>query len=387
MPSDISRFLRAPAHVPSGVRGKRIVFAGGGHAHLYSLSRVKELVRRGFDVTLVDRSPHLYYSGMATGVISGAYAPDEHRIDIRRLVEEGGGTFIEGRITEVRAENREFVLEDGRTVPYDAASVCLGSEVARAGVEENGVGAVAVKPVVNTVEIRDRLLALVRERAPRILVVGGGAAGCEVAASALALLDQLGIRGELTIAQKGDSLLPGAPKRAQREVLTLLQERGAKVLTDTLVTRLGDGVAWTADDREIPCDLPVLAVGVFPPGLFRDSRLPTDESGGIRVDRYLRSAGDGRLFGGGDCVSFRGKSLPKLGVFAVRQGPVIFRNLQASLAGSALHEYRPQKRYLYVLNLGDGTGLAVYGRLSWRGRTSWRLKHCIDERFVNEHSR
>ena len=39
---------------------KRIVFAGGGHAHLYSLARTQELVRRGFDVTLVDRSAYLY---------------------------------------------------------------------------------------------------------------------------------------------------------------------------------------------------------------------------------------------------------------------------------------------------------------------------------------
>ena len=367
------------------MRGRRIVFAGGGHAHLYSLSRVRELVRRGFEVTLVDRSPHLYYSGMATGIVSGSYAPDEHRIDIRRLVEEGGGKFVEGRITEIRAENRELVLGDGRTIPYDAASVCLGSELARSGVEENGAGAVGVKPVVNTVEIRRRLLALVRERAPRILVVGGGAAGCEVAANTLALLERLGIRGELTIAQKGDSLLPDAPKLAQREILAFLRERGAKVLTSTLVTRLGDGVAWTSDDREIPYDLPVLAMGVSPPDVFRHSRLSTDGAGGLRLDRYLRSTGDGRLFGGGDCVSFRGKTLPKLGVFAVRQGPVIFQNLQASLAGAPLREYVPQKRYLYVLNLGDGTGIAVYGRLSWRGRLSWWLKHLIDGRFVREH--
>ncbi len=367
------------------MRGRHIVFAGGGHAHLYSLSRVKELVLRGFDVTLVDLSPHLYYSGMATGIISGSYAPDEHRIDIRRLVEEGGGKFIEGRITEIRAENREFVLEDGQTVPYDAASVCLGSEVPQSGLVKNGAGALGVKPVVNIGEIRRRLLALGKDRAPRILVVGGGAAGCEVAANTLALLGKIGIQGKLTIAQKGAALLPDAPKRAQREILAFLRERGAKVLTRTLVTRLGDGAAWTSDGREIPCDLPVLAVGVSPPDVLRDSRLPTDEAGGLRVDRYLRSNGDGRLFGGGDCVSFRGETLPKLGVFAVRQGAVIFRNLQASLASAPLTEYVPQKRYLYVLNLGDGTGIAVYGHLSWRGRLSWWLKYLIDGRFVRKH--
>ncbi|MCA1719211.1 MAG: FAD-dependent oxidoreductase [Actinobacteria bacterium] len=368
-------------------RGKRIVLAGGGHAHLYSLARTGELIRRGFDVTLVDRSPYLYYSGMATGVISGAYAPVEHRIHIRRLVEAGGGRFVEGQIAEIRTEDREFVLEDGQTVPYDVASVCLGSEVAWSGLVENGAGALRVKPVVNTLEIRRRLLALGKERLPRILVVGGGAAGCEVAANTLALLGQLGIEGELTIAQGGESLLPDAPGRAQREILGFLRERGAKVLTSTLLTRIGDGVAWTSDGHKIPCDLPVLAVGVSPPDIFRDSRLPTDDSGALQLDRHLRSIGDERLFGGGDCVSFRGKSLPRLGVFAVRQGPVIFHNLRASLTGSPLHEYKPQKRYLYVLNLGDGTGLAVYGRFSWRGRLSWWLKHRIDERFVSEHSR
>jgi len=365
--------------------GKRIVLAGGGHAHLYSLSRTKELVRRGFDVTLVDRSPHLYYSGMATGVISGIYAPDDHRIDTRRLVEEGGGTFVEGRIAEIRSGDRAFVLADGRTIPYDAASVCLGSGIPQPGMVEDGADALPVKPLVNTVKIRKRLLALYEDRTPEILVVGGGAAGCEVAANTLALLEWLGVRGGLTIAQKGDSLLPDAPKRARREILALLNERGAKVLTGDPVVRLGCGMASTSGGREIPYDLAVLAVGVSPPDVFRVSGLPTDGAGGLRVDRHLRSTGDGRLFGGGDCVSFCGRPLPKLGVFAVRQGPVIFHNLQAALDGSSLREYRPQRRYLYVLNLGDGTGLAIYGRLSWRGRLSWWLKHRIDERFVREH--
>ena len=103
------------------------------------------------------------------------------------------------------------------------------------------------------------------------------------------------------------------------------------------------------------------------------------------MDGYLRSIGDERLFGGGDCVYFRGEGLPKLGVFAVRQGPVIFHNLQAALSGDPLSEYRPQRRFLYVLNLGDGTGLAVYGSLVWHGRLSWKLKHRIDKKFVEEH--
>ncbi len=367
-------------------RKKRIVLVGGGHAHLYSLARTRELVRRGFDVTLVDRSPRLYYSGMATGVISGAYAPDEHRMDLRRLVEEGGGGFIEDRMTEIRADDREIVLETGEAIPYDVASFCLGSEVVWDGLANDEVGAVRVKPVENTREIRRRLMAFGGGgRAPRVLVVGGGAAGCEVTANVLALLDRLDLEGDLTVVQKDESLLPDAPKRARAQILQFLREKGANVLTNTLVTRLGDGVARTDEGREIPYDLPVLAVGVSPPDVFRASGLPTGDDGGLWVDRFLRSAGDEFLFGGGDCVSFRGEALPKLGVFAVRQGPVIFHNLQAALHGHRLSEYRPQRRFLYVLNLGDGTGLAIYGPFVWRGRLSRKLKNRIDKKFVEAH--
>jgi NADH dehydrogenase FAD-containing subunit len=371
--------------LPDSRRKKRMVFAGGGHAHLYSLARTGELVRRGFDVTLVDRSPYLYYSGMATGVISGIYAPNEHRIDLRRLVEEGGGEFVEGRITEIRAKDEALVLENGEEIRYDAASFCLGSEVSWDGLAEDETGVVRVKPIENTKEIRRRLLAFDVDHAPRVLVVGGGAAGCEVAANILALLDRLGLEGDLTVVHEGESLLPDAPKRARAQILRFLRERGARVLASTIVTRIVDGLARTDGGLEVPYDLSVLSVGVSPPDVFRASGLPTGGDGGLWVDRCLRSVGDERLFGGGDCVSFRGEALPRLGVYAVRQGPVIFRNLQAFLRHEPLEEYRPRKRFLYVLNLGDGAGLAVYGPFAWRGRLAWKLKNRIDENFVEEH--
>ena len=367
----------------------RVVLAGGGHAHLYTLTRVRDLVRRGLGVTLVDASPHLHYSGMATGIISGLYAPHDNRLDVRRLVERGGGRFVRGRVAEVRAGDRELVLEGGERVPYDVASFCLGSEVADglpSGSTRRAENVIRVKPVGNAQGIRDRLRDFRGDRPPRVLVVGGGAAGCEVAANVLALLRDLG-GCDLTLVQGGASLLPRAPKRARTEISAFLRSRGARVLTDTRVSDLGGGVARTGAGEEVPYDLAVLATGISPPRLFRNSGLPTGEDGGLLVDSYLRVPGDGRLFGGGDCVSYRGRTLPKLGVFAVRQGPVILHNLQAALEGHQPRRYDPQRRFLYVLNLGDGTGLGVYGDLTRRGRLPYRLKNLIDRRFVEKMSR
>ena len=361
----------------------KIVLAGGGHAHLHTLRRTAELTQRGFDVTLVDPSPYLYYSGMATGVVSGVYAPEEDRIDVRRLVETGGGSFVEGRIREVHAKDRALVLEDGRTIRYDAASFCLGSATPREGMHGD---VLPVKPVENAAEVNRRLRVWDGDRPVRLLVVGGGAAGCEVAANARALLEKRGDGGEVTVAERGGSLLEGSPERARRSIEAHLEGRGARVLTDTEVVSYGSGRARTADGRSLPYDLAVIAVGIEANGdVFRASGLPVGPCGGLWVDRTLRSVADGRIFGGGDAVSYRGLGLPKLGVFAIRQGPVLYHNLRAVLRGEPLREYEPQKRFLYVLNLGDGTGLAVYGRLVWRGRLAWKLKNYIDRRFIANH--
>lgn len=234
---------------------------------------------------------------------------------------------MEGRVEEVRAQDRKFVLEEGGTVPYDAASVCLGSEVPRNGFEKSEAGAVRVKPIEYTGEVRHRLLSFEEGCASKVLVVGGGAAGCEVTANTLALLDRLGLEGEVTIAERGGSLLAEAPKKAREQIFGFLTAKGARVLTNTPVTSFSSGAAWTRDGHEIPCDVPVLATGFSPPDVFRASSLTTGQDGDLWVDQNLRSVNHRCLFGSGDCISYRGEALPKLGVFAVRQGPILFHSL------------------------------------------------------------
>jgi NADH dehydrogenase FAD-containing subunit len=87
----------------------------------------------------------------------------------------------------------------------------------------------------------------------------------------------------------------------------------------------------------------------------------------------------------GDCAAMSGPDLPKLGVFGVRQGPVLLDNLLAVLSGKPPRPYEPQRRWLTILNLGDGRGLAVRGRWWWLGRTSLWAKDRIDRRFLRRY--
>lgn len=313
---------------------------------------------------------------MATGVLSGRYAPREHRIGVRRLVESGGGRFVEGSIEHVLPKERVLLLEDGRAVPYDAVSFCLGSESRDANLDTRKSPLFPVKPVENLLELRE---AILKRGSANLLVVGGGAAGCEVAANAAKVMGE----GRITLVEAEPDLLGFAPEKARRMMLSHLRGVGVDVILHRKPSSFEHGFAVLDDGRKVAADLIVSATGVVPSEVFARSGLATGDDGGLWVDHYLRSVSDERIFGGGDSVSFRGEPLPRFGVYAIRQGPVLFRNLRATLEGSPLAEFRPQKTFLYILNLGDGTGLGVYGPLVWRGRSAMRLKSFIDERFVD----
>jgi selenide,water dikinase len=74
---------------------------------------------------------------------------------------------------------------------------------------------------------------------------------------------------------------------------------------------------------------------------------------------------------------------PKAGVFAVRQGPVLARNLRRALRGEALEHYTPQRDHLVLIGTGDGRAIGGRGRfIAFEGRLAWRLKDWLDRRFM-----
>ena len=96
----------------------------------------------------------------------------------------------------------------------------------------------------------------------------------------------------------------------------------------------------------------------------------------------LRS-GRGRLLlrDSADFESFR---IPKAGVFAVRQAPILWRNLQNYLAGQPLIDFRPQSSFLRLLSCGDGTAIMDYKGFTSHSGWAWMLKNWIDRGWVRK---
>ncbi|MDB5394686.1 MAG: putative pyridine nucleotide-disulfide oxidoreductase [Rhodospirillales bacterium] len=363
----------------------RIVLAGAGHAHLHIVKRAAEFYRRGIEL-LVIAPEAFWYSGLATGMLGGRYPPELDQVDVETLVRSGGGLAMRDRVRHIDVDRQRVDLESGASLVYDLLSLDLGSAPSEIpGTTDQVYG---VKPISNLLRLHDevRRLATIPDHAPaRIVVAGGGPAGCEVAAN-LAALGELGQRPlEISILTSRNQLLAGLPTRAGAITEQRLIQGGINILYCAAVRSIQQNFAVTEDGRRMPFDVLVNATGLKPSPVVSTTGLPTDMDGGLLVDRFLRSVGDPRIFGGGDCVSFAARDLPKLGVYAVREAPVLLHNLLAAQEGRILKPYAPQRRALMILNLGDGTGLAIRGGWVLKSRACAWLKDWIDRAFVGRY--
>ena len=119
-----------------------------------------------------------------------------------------------------------------------------------------------------------------------------------------------------------------------------------------------------------------------PSPIFRESGLPAGPDGGLLVNRFLQSVQFPQIFGGGDCIYFQDQPLDKVGVYAVRENPVLYNNLMASLEGGELQPFDPGGSYLLIFNLGDGRGILGKKSLMFDGRLAFIIKDYIDRKFM-----
>jgi len=361
---------------------RRALLIGAGHAHLAVAAAAPAFGRRDVELTVV--APEAFhYSGLATGVLGGAYPPPLDVVDVAALAARGGGRFVRDRATALDVGARRADLADGPPLAWDVCSLDVGSTVDADAIPGAAAHALPVKPIANLLRLRAGLEARLRAGdRPRVVIAGAGATGCEVAANVAALARRLHGRVDVRVLARGGRVLPRLPRAASAAMAHALDAAGVVVETRTVLVAAEPGRACLDGGRMLACDHLVLATGLVPPPLARASGLPVDAAGALRVDAHLRVAGAPGVHGGGDCVAVPGPPLPRVGVHAVRQAPILLANLLAALDGAPPRRFVPQRRVLLVLNLGDGTGLLTWGRWWWRGRLAWWLKDRIDRRWL-----
>jgi NADPH-dependent 2,4-dienoyl-CoA reductase/sulfur reductase-like enzyme len=294
---------------------------------------------RELAITVLDQGTHTSYSAcgipywMAGDVRSGedlvARTADQHReagIDLRLGVE----------VVAADLASRTVTTAGGETVEYDDLVVATGAPAVMPdwalrpdGSAYDGVG--AVKTLDDGAAWLERFAEV--GDGGRVVVVGAGYVGVEVAEAAL----RRGFGVTVLTRTRGMSMLED---ELSDRVNTGLVDAGAELVLGVEVTGLdvdGDrvsGVRWEGGSRE--ADLVVVAIGVRPAtGFLEGSGLEMSENGALRPDPHGRVAD--HVWAAGDCCEVKRRIddqwvFRPLGTYAAKHG----RALGDSLAGGDL---------------------------------------------------
>jgi NADH dehydrogenase FAD-containing subunit len=360
---------------------KHLVLVGAGHAHMTVMKHLADFTAAGHRVTVIGPGPHHYYSGMGPGMLSGIYRPEEIRFNVKDMAISRGATFLEDFVVKVDPARKELLLQQDRRLAYDVVSFNTGSGVPITDRFRHHDAVIPVKPIDQLLSARKRIIAALENGKIAVVVAGGGPAGLEIAANLRRLVaDESGAAEIILLA--GDRLLEGFDPAVRRKAKRTLDRLGIRLVERQKAESADERSVRTTTGERHPCDFLFMAVGVQPSRLFTDSGLPVGPDGGLLVNRYLQSVTYPEIFGGGDCISFEQRPLAKVGVYAVRQNPVLLRNLVQALDGADLVPFTPQASYLLAFNMGDGTAIVRWQGLVLDGRLGFALKDYLDRRFM-----
>lgn len=349
---------------------------------MVTLANLRVFIEKGHKVTVVGPSPYHYYSGMGPGMLGKTYTPGDIRFFTQHVVEKQGGTFILGKAVRVDPQGKKVVLESGGTVSYDIISLNVGSYVPESIIRGNAKDIYSVKPIEKLIDAQTRILELASRGEIAIDIVGGGPSAAEIAGNVWRLIQDYGkYKSKIRIFTDKDFMWR-FPVKVKKRIFRSLNRRGIQILESSYVEKIKTGEITLESGESYDTDVIFLAVGVKPSPIFKDSNLPMGPDGALLVNQYLQCAEYPEIFGGGDCIHFKDQPIDKVGVYAVRQNPILYQNLMASIEGRSLQSFDPGGDYLLIFNMGDDTGVLHKRGICFDGRLGFKIKDYIDRKFM-----
>ncbi len=268
----------------------RVVVVGAGMA----ASRLAELLP---DVTLLGDELHAPYNRiLLSAVLEGSHHPQTLGMRVPDHVDLRLGV----RVVEIHRQDQEVELADGSRVPYDRLVLATGSISTLPPIR----GLVRVDGQLHdkvhafrTLADCQRLEAALTTEPARVVVVGGGLLGLQVARA-------LSIRGLQTeIVEGGEHLLRSQVGASAAAILARdLARLGTTVYTGARAVRLSDHGLTLDNGHLLETDLVVLAAGGRPSTALA-RRAGLDVRRGVVVDHQLRTS-DERIHAIGDCAQY-----------------------------------------------------------------------------------
>jgi pyridine nucleotide-disulfide oxidoreductase family protein len=372
---------------------QQLLLIGAGHAHAFVLEAFAKRPDPNIAITVVSDAPFAAYSGSVPAWLSGECTLRETQMDIDALCQRAGARFIASPAVALTTLKRQVTLADGSVLPFDVASLNVGStlQLPRTLTTENDNEALptllAMRPLSSLHQrwqaSKEAVAKLPRGTQQNVVSVGGGAAGCETLMSVLAQLrrQRPDIDWQGALISASTTLLPGAGRLPRWLTARALRRTGISVHAGVRGHALVAGGVSSDTGGRIEADIVLWATGAVGQQWLKNTPLPLNEKGFIHVNASLEVSGQPGIFAAGDCAAFT-PPLPSAGVYAVRMGPLLADNLRAACHQKTLAPWQPPRRVLALIGTGDGHAIASRGAIGVAGKWVWQWKKRIDARFI-----
>ena len=279
-----------------------VVVIGAGHAGVQAAAGLRAGGYRGL-VTVVTAEPHFPYQRppLSKEVLDKEVDADSLPVSLslrpNDFFTDHRISVLRGQAIEIDRQCQRVHITGGRRLAYDHLVLATGASPRRIPIPGAAlVGVHELRTMSDALALRSAL-----DRARRVVVLGGGFIGLEVASAACD-------RGlDVSVLEQGERVLGRAVSPpVSAAVAAHHRAEGVRLLlddqADRIVGRNGRAVGvQTAAGGWLPADLVVLGVGsVAEDGLARQAGLATAD--GVLVDEWLLTS-DPRISAIGDCAS------------------------------------------------------------------------------------